>query len=71
MLQHSGFYLMALYWQISLLNLNFFFLLYVCWEDIFSVKVQNKYLTGLGFPVMLRSALHFSENVPRWFPLCR
>lgn len=48
----------------------FFFLFYVCCEHICLVKLQNKYLTGLGFPVVLPSALHFSENVPRWFPLC-
>lgn len=71
MLQHSGFCLMALYWQISLLNLDDFFFFFIYAGKIFSQWKFKKYLTGLGFPVMLRSALHFSENVPRWFPLCR
>lgn len=61
---------MILYWQISLLTRLFFCPFYVCCEDTCLVKLQNMYLTDLGFSVVLPSALHLSENIPGWFPLC-
>lgn len=56
---------MSLYWQISLVTLDFFFCEHIC-----LVKLLNIYLTGLGFPAVLPSALHFREDVSGWFPLC-
>lgn len=65
-----SYYLMALYWQISLLARLFFCPFYICCEDTCLVKLQNMYLTDLGFSVVLPSALQLSENIPGWFPLC-